>query len=58
MATQYIDVTPSWEGLVPYLVTLIENGSIEGRKIAREELHRMARAADAAVRMQKEAAKC
>ena len=56
MMAQYIDVTPSWEGLVPSLVTLIENGSAEGRKIAREELHRMARAADMAVRMQKEAA--
>ena len=54
MTIETIDCTPSWEGLVPYLVTLIENGSIEGRKIAREELHRMARAADVAVRMQKE----
>lgn len=54
MTIQTIDMTPSWEGLVPYLITLIENGSIEGRKIAREELHRMARAADVAVRMQRE----
>lgn len=54
MTVQTIDCTPSWEGLVPYLITLVENGSLEGQRIAREELHRMARAADVAVRMQKE----
>ena len=53
MATQYIDCTPSWEGLVPYLITLVRDGSPDGIRIAREELHRMARAADLAVRMQK-----
>jgi hypothetical protein len=54
MSTQTIDVTPSWEGVLPYLITIIENGSFEGHRLAREELHRMARLADLAVRMKKE----
>lgn len=56
MTTQYIDVTPSWEGIVPYLVVILRDGSDEGQRLAREELHRMAQLADHAVRMQKEVA--
>ncbi len=53
---KYIDATPSWEGILPYLITIMERGSHEGQRLAREELHRMAQLADAAVRMQREAA--
>ena len=41
-----IDVTPAWTGVLPMLIAALENGSEVGRKIAREELARMARAAD------------
>lgn len=41
-----IDATPTWEGLMPALVAVIENGTGEGRETAVEELMRLARAAD------------
>lgn len=43
----YIDVTPTWRGLVPAFVALIENGDAEGRAHAIKELYRMADAVDA-----------
>lgn len=42
-----IDMTPTWRGILPYLILSVENGNAEGRKIAIEELQRMADAADA-----------
>lgn len=56
MSTQYIDATPSWEGILPYLIVIMQDGTHEGQKLAREELRRMARLADAAARIQREAA--
>lgn len=47
--TKTINVTPTWQGLVPVFVALIENGAPEGRKFAVDELRRMARIADRAV---------
>lgn len=44
---RYIDVTPTWSGILPALLFALDAGTPEGRKIAREELARMARAADA-----------
>lgn len=41
-----VDITPSWRGILPGLIMLIENGTFEGQKIAREELNRMAALAD------------
>lgn len=41
-----IDITPTWEGLLPLLIALIKDGPPEGQKTAEEELRRMARAAD------------
>ena len=41
-----IDCTPTWAGILPALLALIENGSAEGRRTAREELARMAALAD------------
>ena len=46
MTTQYVDMTPSWEGLLPYLLTIMQDGTTEGQKLAREELTRMAKLAD------------
>lgn len=40
------DVTPTWAGVLPYLLVGIENGNDTGRKAARGELARMAEAAD------------
>ena len=36
-----LDITPSWQGLLPYFFLVLEQGDAEGRKIAREELARM-----------------
>lgn len=44
---RYIDITPSWSAILPVLLFGLEAGTPEGRKIAREELARMAAAADA-----------
>jgi hypothetical protein len=41
-----IDITPTWEGILPALLAVIENGNFEGRKIALEEITRMAQLAD------------
>lgn len=41
-----IDLTPTWQGVLPILLAALENGTDEGNKIAREELRRMAEAAD------------
>ena len=37
---------PTWMALLPVFFAVLENGTDEGRQIAREELKRMARAAD------------
>lgn len=41
-----IDITPTWAGILPTLLVLLQDGSNEGQKTAREELQKMARAAD------------
>ena len=41
-----IDLTPTWSGILPGLLAVIENGTGEGRQMARVELARMAQAAD------------
>lgn len=42
-----IDVTPTWESMVPVFVMLIENGNSKARKTAIEEMTRMAQMLDA-----------
>jgi hypothetical protein len=44
-----INLTPTWEGLVPAFIALIENGTPEGRAMAIKEITRMAQIADQAV---------
>ena len=46
---EVIDATPTWENVLPLLMTCYENGNANGRKIALEELTRMAKLADAYV---------
>ena len=41
-----IDITPTWFGILPALIALIENGDREGRDIAVMELQRLAAYAD------------
>lgn len=41
-----IDATPTWKGIMPALIAVIENGTSEGRENAVEELMRLACAAD------------
>lgn len=43
---QRIDLPTTWRAMLPVLVELIERGSDEGRRIAREELERLADFAD------------
>lgn len=48
-AVTTIDATPTWRGILPALVALVENGTFDGRKVALAELSRMADIADSAV---------
>jgi len=41
-----IDMTPTWEGLLPLYLAAYSNGSFNGMKAAEEELTRMAKLAD------------
>lgn len=41
-----IDMTPTWRGILPILLAALEDGTPEGKRIAREEIQRMADAAD------------
>mgnify|MGYP000979826760 CR=1 FL=1 len=41
-----IDCTPTWSGILNWYLVVLEDGSAEGKKIAKEELRRMAQAAD------------
>jgi hypothetical protein len=41
-----IDLTPTWAGVMPILLEAYEHGEPEGRKIAREELMRLAQSMD------------
>jgi hypothetical protein len=41
-----IDLTPTWQGMLKYILTLLQDGTPEGRKVAEKELSRMAQAAD------------
>jgi hypothetical protein len=46
MAGNTIDLTPTWRGLLRGLVCVLQTGTPEGKRIAEEELRRMAEAAD------------
>ena len=53
MTTQYIDMTPTWEGLLPYLLVIMRDGTFSAQQTARKELTRMAKLADLYVESQK-----
>ena len=52
-----IDATPTWAGLMPALIAVIENGTAEGRDNAVAELMRLAQAADSYIAADKANAK-
>ena len=41
-----IDITPSWEGLMPALIAILENGKEEAKGPIRDELMRLAKTID------------
>jgi hypothetical protein len=45
--TRTVDITPTWKGVLPLILYALESGTDQGKRIAREELQRMAEAADA-----------
>ena len=45
-----VNITPTWEAILPALLAVIENGNFEGRKVAIEEITRMAQIADMAIK--------
>lgn len=48
VAIDTVDITPSWEGVLPIYLAVIENSSSpHARKVAMDELRRMAKLADA-----------
>ena len=49
-----IRITRTWASTLPLLLLLVERGDGEGRAFAREELRRMAQAADVAAQTQAE----
>jgi hypothetical protein len=56
MEKMFIDMTPTWAGLLPSMLEVLENptASHESKTIMREELARMAQGADAFNTLQKE----
>ena len=50
-----VDITPTWSGMLPVLLLLLESGSAKGRADARDELSRMAKLADRQVAIEKRA---
>ena len=44
---EYIDLTPTWEAATRIYIEVLEHGTEEGKKAAREELIRLAQQYDA-----------
>jgi len=49
-----IDMTPTWESLLPAMLAVLENGSFDAKQDIRSELKKMAKAADMQVAAEKE----
>ena len=43
---QIVDLTPTWRGLMPALIAVLQDGSPEGKKEVAKELMRLADAVD------------
>ena len=46
MTTQTVDVTPTWQGILPALLNLLQSDNPKSRQLAESELRRMAGLAD------------
>ena len=44
--TETINATPTWEATVRMLMVVLENGTPEGKAMAREEIIRLAKSVD------------
>jgi hypothetical protein len=53
---EYIGYIPTWVAILPLLLHVLNEGTAEGQRIAREELSRMASIADTAVAAAQKAA--
>ena len=53
-AMQTIELPVTWQGTLPIILLVLTDGDAEGRKLAREELTRMAQLADLYAAQQKE----
>lgn len=49
-----IDLTPSWETAAEILILVLDNGTEEGKRLAKEEIRNMAKAADRSLALAKE----
>ncbi len=56
MASNTIDCTPTWSSLLPSMLAVIENpkSNLNSRVVIKEELERMAKIADAYVKLKAE----
>lgn len=43
---RFIEIRTTWSGVLPALIAVLRDGDVQGRKMAEDELARMARAAD------------
>ncbi len=49
-----VDITPTWQGVLPVYLEALEDGPEAARKPAREEIRRMAKALDDIIKRKKE----
>lgn len=49
-----VDLTPTWQGMMPAMRLMIESGTPESASIAWQEIERMAKIADRYIATQKE----
>ncbi len=53
MTKKTVDLTPTWQGILPALLTLLQSDNPKSRQVAESELRRMAGLADGFVEAQK-----
>ena len=53
MTKKTVDLTPTWQGILPALLNLLQSDNPKSRQVAESELRRMAGLADGFVEAQK-----
>lgn len=51
--TKTVDLTPTWQGILPALLDLVRSDNLKSRQLAASELRRMAGLADGYVEAQR-----